>query len=181
MSPPRWAGLTEAAERTAREMKPQEVNNTLNALTKLDAAAAAMTPAGWAGLAQAGEKTARERNSKDLAKTLNALCKLGAAEAAVSPPGWAGLAEAVARTAREMNPQDVAYTLNAFTKIARRRGENVHSCQSRDAAGSQSATPGMYTTDGSQTPSGAKRWGWRTPFRWRYSDWKQHSLLRKRG
>jgi len=41
-----WAGLAEAMERTARQMKPQEVSNTLNAFTKLEAAAAAVTAAG---------------------------------------------------------------------------------------------------------------------------------------
>ena len=60
MSPPGWAGLAGAAEKTAREMNTQGVANTLNALCKLEAAAAAVSPPGWAGLAGAAERTARE-------------------------------------------------------------------------------------------------------------------------
>jgi len=35
VSPTGWAGLAEAAERTASEMNPQNIANTLNALTML--------------------------------------------------------------------------------------------------------------------------------------------------
>jgi hypothetical protein len=73
VSPSGWAGLTRAAERTAREMKPQDVANTLNALCKLEAAEAAVSPPGWAGLARAAERVARKMNSQDVANTLNAL------------------------------------------------------------------------------------------------------------
>ena len=69
-------GLAQAAERTASEMKPLNVSNTLNALCKLEAAAAAVSPTGWAGLAQAAERTASEMKPQDVAKSLNALCKL---------------------------------------------------------------------------------------------------------
>jgi len=103
VSPAGWAGLAKAAERTAREMKPQEVSNSFNALSKLEAAAAAVSPAGWAGLAMAAERTAREMNPQNVANTLNALPKLHAVEAVVSPAGWAGLAEAAERTANLMN------------------------------------------------------------------------------
>jgi len=57
-------------------MNPQDVANTLNALTKLEAAKAAVSPPWWAGLAQAVERTAREMNPQNVANTLNALPKL---------------------------------------------------------------------------------------------------------
>ena len=76
ITPPGWAGLAEAAERTAREMKPQEVSNTLDALTKLEAAEAAVMPSGWAGLAETVQRTAREMDPQNVANTLNALTKL---------------------------------------------------------------------------------------------------------
>ena len=44
MSPPGWAGLAEAAERTAREMNEQNISNTLYALGVLPAAAAELLP-----------------------------------------------------------------------------------------------------------------------------------------
>jgi hypothetical protein len=87
MSPAGWAGLAEAAKRTASEMKPQEVANSLS---KLEAAAAAVSPAGWAGLAQAAERTAREMNEQGIANSLNALSQLEAVAAAMLPAGWLG-------------------------------------------------------------------------------------------
>ena len=114
VSPAGWAGLAEAAKRTASEMKPQEVANSLN---KLEAAAAAVSPAGWAGLAQAAERTAREMNEQGIANSLNALSQLEAVAAAVSPSGWAALAQAAERTASEMKPQNVRHTLNALGKL----------------------------------------------------------------
>jgi hypothetical protein len=36
ITPPGWAGLAEAVERTTSQMKPHKVANTLNALTKLE-------------------------------------------------------------------------------------------------------------------------------------------------
>jgi hypothetical protein len=95
-------------------MDQQNIANSLNALCKLEAAAAAVSPTGWAGLAEAAERTAREMNAQHIAITLNALIKLEATAAAVSSPGWAGLAEAAERTAREMKPQEVANTLNVL-------------------------------------------------------------------
>ena len=47
------AQLGDFVERKARDMNPQEVANSLNALSKLDAAAAAVSPTGWARLAEA--------------------------------------------------------------------------------------------------------------------------------
>jgi len=110
------AQLGEFVERKARDMNPQEVANTLNALSKLGKAAAAVSPTGWAGLAAAAERTASEMKPQGVANTLNALSKLEAA-AAVSPAGWAGLAEAAGRTASEMKPQEIANTLNALSKL----------------------------------------------------------------
>ena len=57
-------------------MNPQGVANSLNALCKLEAAAAAVSPTGWAGLAEAAERTACEMNPQHVANTLNALGKL---------------------------------------------------------------------------------------------------------
>ena len=59
--------------RMASLMNPQDVVNTLNALCKLDAAAAAVTPAGWAGLVVAGERTVSEMNEQEVSNMLNAL------------------------------------------------------------------------------------------------------------
>jgi len=60
-------------------MNPQEVTNTLNALCKLEAAAAAVSPPGWANMAEAAERTAREMKPQGIANTLNALSKLASA------------------------------------------------------------------------------------------------------
>jgi len=73
VTPAGWAGLAEAMERTAREMNQQDVANTLNALCKLEAAAAAVSPTGWAGLAEAAERTARAMNPHNVSNSLNAL------------------------------------------------------------------------------------------------------------
>ena len=114
------AQLTELVERVARTMKPQEVANSLNGLSKIEAAAAVVTPLGWAGLAEAAGRTAREMKPQEIANTLNALGKLKAAALVVSASGWAGPAEAVGRTARKMNQRDVANTLNALPRWRRR-------------------------------------------------------------
>jgi len=111
------AQLGEFVERTARDMNPQDVANSLNALCKLEAVTAAVSPPGWAGLAKAVERTAPQWNPQDVANSLNALCKLEAAAAVVSPTGWKLLAEAAERTACEMNPQGVANSLNALCKL----------------------------------------------------------------
>ena len=76
MSPTGWAGLAEAAERTASKMNEQGIANTLNALGKLQAAAAAVCRRGgrawrrrWTG------RRASEMNPQGVGTTLNALCK----------------------------------------------------------------------------------------------------------
>ena len=108
--------LGEFVERESRDMNPQAVANSLNALSKLEAAAAAVSPSGWKRLAEAAERTALDMNPQAVANSLNALSKIEAA-AAVSPTGWARLAEAAERTAGEMIPQGVANTLNALCNI----------------------------------------------------------------
>ena len=100
-----------------REMNPQEIANVLNALSKLDAASAAVSREGWNRLAEAAERQAREMNPQNIANVLNALSKLDAASAAVSREGWNRLAEAAESQARDMNPQDIANVLNALNKL----------------------------------------------------------------
>ena len=57
---PRYKHLLELVQKNANEMNPQEIANVLNALSKLDAAAAAMSQEGWNRLAEAAERQARE-------------------------------------------------------------------------------------------------------------------------
>ena len=106
--------LVEVVERVAHKMKPQEVANTLNALSKLEAAVSAMSPAGWGAMARAAERTAPTMNAQEVANALNALSKLEAAAGAMSPLGWSAMARAVERTAPTMNEQNVGNTLNAL-------------------------------------------------------------------
>ena len=72
-----------AAERMAPTMKAQEAANTLIALSKLDAAASAMSPAGWDAVARAVERTVPTMNEQGTANTLNALRWLDAAASAM--------------------------------------------------------------------------------------------------
>ena len=101
MSPTGWAGLAEAAERTACEMNPHDVANSLNALTKLEAAAA-VSLTGWAGLAEAAERTAREMNEQGISNTLDALGLLPTAAAELSPTAREQLEAAAEREAPNM-------------------------------------------------------------------------------
>jgi len=64
MSPAGWDAVARAAERTAPTMTAQGAANTLNALSKLDAAASAMSPAGWDAVARAAERTAPTMNER---------------------------------------------------------------------------------------------------------------------
>ena len=68
-------------------MNQQNIANSLNALCKLEVAAAAVSPTGWAGLAKAAERTAHEMDPQGIVNTLNALSKLEAAAATVSSTG----------------------------------------------------------------------------------------------
>jgi len=58
VSPSGWAGLAQAAEMRANEIVPEDVANTLDALSKIGAAAAAVSASGCTGLAEAIERTA---------------------------------------------------------------------------------------------------------------------------
>jgi hypothetical protein len=72
-------------------MNTQDVANSLNALCKLEVAAAAVSSSGWAGLAEAAGRTAREMNPQNVANTLNALCKLEVVRnlpAGLFPSSW---------------------------------------------------------------------------------------------
>jgi hypothetical protein len=82
-------------EREAGGMNSQGVANTLNALSKLDAAAGAMRSSGWRALAQAVESTAPTMIAQGVGNTLNALRRLDAAAGAIGPSGWGALAKAV--------------------------------------------------------------------------------------
>jgi Protein of unknown function (DUF1601). len=114
---PRYKRLLELVQKNANEMNPQGIANVLNALGKLDAAAAAMSQEGWNRLAEAAEWEAREMKPQDIANVLNALGKLDAAASAVSQEGWKQLAEAAEWEAREMKPQNIANVLNALSKL----------------------------------------------------------------
>ena len=114
---PRYKRLLELVQKNANEINPQGIANVLNALSKLDAAAAAMSQEGWNRLAEAAEWQALEMNPQDIANVLNALGKLDAAASAVSQEGWKQLAEAAEWEAREMKPQNIANVLNALGKL----------------------------------------------------------------
>ena len=73
-------------------MNSQEVSNTLNALSKLPAAAALTSQTSWAALARAVENTAPEMSPQGVANELNALSKLERAAEAMSASGWGHLA-----------------------------------------------------------------------------------------
>jgi hypothetical protein len=102
--------MAQAAERTTREMNPQDVANILNALGKLVAAATAVSPMGWAGLAQAAERTAREMNPQNVANTLDALGVLPAAAAELSPSARTHLEAAAEREAPNMRQDGLMAT-----------------------------------------------------------------------
>jgi len=56
MTPSGWAGLAEAVGRTASEMNPQEIANSLDALGVLQAAAAALSSSSRKHLEAAAER-----------------------------------------------------------------------------------------------------------------------------
>ena len=117
MSPTGWAGLAEAVERTAREMNPQEVANTLNALRKLEAAAAVVSPTGWAGLAEAVGRTASQMNKQGVSNTLRALGLLPAAAIELSPSARKHVEAAAEREAPNMTPEGRWMTLRGCEKL----------------------------------------------------------------
>ena len=101
--PAGWDAVAGAAERTTPTMNAQGAANTLNALSKLDAVASAMSAAGWDAVARAAERTAPTMNAQGAANTLNALSKLDAAASAMSAAGLDAVARAAERTAPTMN------------------------------------------------------------------------------
>ena len=76
MSPTGWAGLAEAAERTAREMNAQAVSNTLYALGDLPAASAELSPSAWKHLEAAAEREAPNMTPEGRKMTLRGCEKL---------------------------------------------------------------------------------------------------------
>ena len=72
MSPVGWTAMARAAERTTPTMNAQGIANTLDAVSKVEAAAGAMSPAGWGAMAKAAERTAPMMNEQGAANTLNA-------------------------------------------------------------------------------------------------------------
>ena len=157
------AQLGDFVERKARGMNPQDVANSLNALSKLEAAAAAMSPTGWAGLAQAVERTASEMNPQGVANSLNALCKLEAAAAEVSQSGWAGLAEAVERTASQMNEQGVSNTLCALGVLPAAAAELSPSAWKHLEAAAEREAPNMTSEGRWMTLRGCEKLELKTP------------------
>ena len=90
---------------------------TLNALTRLEAAASEISPEGWRALMRAAERVALDMNALDVAMTLNALAKMPAPAGEVSTAGWEVLARATHDAASEMNGKGVAVTLNAYARL----------------------------------------------------------------
>jgi hypothetical protein len=67
-------------ERKARDMNPQNVANSLNALSKLEAVTAAVSLVGWKRMAEAVERTASEMKPQKVADSSNGLSKPSDAE-----------------------------------------------------------------------------------------------------
>jgi hypothetical protein len=155
--------LGEMVERVASKMKPQEVANTLNALCKMDAAAAAVLRSGWAGLARAAERTASEMDPQEVAITLHAFGRLDVAAAAVSELGWEGLADAVERTAREMNPQGVAMTLRAMAVLPAVADELSSVARKHLEAAAEREAPNMTADGRRMSLRGCEKLNLRTP------------------
>jgi len=117
VTPAGWTGLAEAVERTSSDMKPQEVSNTRNALTKLKAAAAAVSLSGWAGLAEVVERTASLMNEQNVSNSMDALGALPAAAAELSPSARKHLEAAAEREAPNMTSQGRQMTLRGCEKL----------------------------------------------------------------
>jgi hypothetical protein len=98
-------------------MNEQNVANTLNALSKLEAAAVAVSPTGWARLAEAAERTASEMNEQDISNTLYALGILSAAAAELSPFALKELKAAAEREAPNMTSEGRKMTLRGCKKL----------------------------------------------------------------
>lgn len=113
--------LMRAVQKNADETNPQEIANVLNALSKLDAAASAVTREGWSHFSVAVERQSVAMNAQAVSNTLNAYAEMRKrrpqASAAVAETGWHSLAAATARTAPTMTNQDIALTVDAAKKL----------------------------------------------------------------
>jgi hypothetical protein len=93
----------------------------LNALGKLDAAAAAVSREGWLYFATAVVRESVEMNERAVSNTLNAYAEMRKrrpqASAAVTEAGWQSLAAATTRTTPTMTNQDIALTVDAAKKL----------------------------------------------------------------
>ena len=102
-------------------MNPQEIANVLNALSKLDAASAAVSREGWSHFSVAAERHAVAMNAQEVSTTLNAYAEMRKrrpqASAAVTETGWHSLAAATARTAPTITNQAIALTVDAAKKL----------------------------------------------------------------
>jgi len=76
VTPLGWAGLAEAAERTARVMNPLDVATTLDALGVLPAVAAELSPSSRKLLEAAAEREAPNMRSDEREATLRGCEKL---------------------------------------------------------------------------------------------------------
>ena len=118
---PRYKHLLELVQKNANEMNPQDIANVLNALSKLDAAAAAVSREGWSYFAVAVERQSVAMNAQAVSNTLNAYAEMRKrrpqASAAVAETGWHSLAAATARTAPTMANQSIALTVDAAKKL----------------------------------------------------------------
>jgi len=137
--------LIRMVERNAGGFNSQNVSNVYNGLTKLPAAAAAMSLERWRRLSEAASRFAAEMNSQDIANTLNALGKIdAAAEAVSSGAGWSRLIGAAERLAPEMNNQNIANVLNALGKIAAAAEKVSSAGWSRFATAVERTSGAMY-------------------------------------
>ena len=118
---PRYKHLLELVQKNANEMNPQEIANVLNALSKLDAASAAVSREGWSHFSVAAERHAVAMNAQEVSNTLNAYAEMRKhrpqASTAVTETGWHSPAAATARTAPTMTNQAIALTVDAAKKL----------------------------------------------------------------
>jgi hypothetical protein len=104
--------LVNVVERAAQGMNEHErasqhVAMTLNALGKLDVAAAQMSTSGWGALARAAEDVAPTMEPQAVGNIFNSLGKLDAAVSLMSTSGWGALARRAEDVAPKMKPQGV--------------------------------------------------------------------------
>jgi hypothetical protein len=100
-------------------MNAQEVANALNALSKLKAAAGAMSPLGWGAMVRAADRTAPTMNAQEVANTLAAIASLPNARAKISESTFKRLEVAGMKLAPEMNSEETEMTRWACQKFSR--------------------------------------------------------------